>query len=154
MKEGLKRKRRRLPRFGHSPLRDSLKTVRRTVFANPWPLATYFPRRGKTDPQYSLPRILSRGRPFKKEKSRRLPTFPHDGVSSAQGCLTSVFGTGTGISTPPWPPAHKNQCQKARGKEGKLRRLGGNEDMARTHGLLVPLGCARRRACTCGLSTP
>ena len=26
-------------------------------------------------------------------------------VSSAQGRLTSVFGTGTGISAPPWPPA-------------------------------------------------
>jgi len=25
--------------------------------------------------------------------------------------------------------------------------------MARAHDLLVPLGCARRRACTCGLST-
>ena len=31
---------------------------------------------------------------------------------------------------------------------------GGRKDMARAHGLLVPLGCARRRACTCGLSTP
>ena len=31
--------------------------------------------------------------------------FPAFAVSSAQRCLTSVFGMGTGIATSPWPPA-------------------------------------------------
>ena len=31
--------------------------------------------------------------------------FPALAVSSAQRCLTSVFGMGTGIATSPWPPA-------------------------------------------------
>ncbi len=31
--------------------------------------------------------------------------FPANAVSSAQRCLTSVFGMGTGIATSPWPPA-------------------------------------------------
>ena len=31
---------------------------------------------------------------------------PGDGapVPSAHGCFTSVFGMGTGVSAPPWPP--------------------------------------------------
>ncbi len=33
------------------------------------------------------------------------------------------------------------------------RSSGGDGNMAKPRGLLVPLGCARRRACTCGLST-
>ena len=36
-------------------------------------------------------------------------------------------------------------------KEREQRKQDGN--MAGTRGLLVPLGCARHRACTCGLST-
>ena len=35
-----------------------------------------------------------------------------EAVSSAQGSLTSVFGMGTGISSPPWPPG--NNCRKKR----------------------------------------
>ena len=39
-------------------------------------------------------------------------------VSSAQGRLTSVFGTGTGISAPPWPPAYKKHFKKGRRRRG------------------------------------
>ena len=60
---------------------------------------------------------------IQKEKSRRLPTFPHNGVSSARGCLTSVFGTGTGIATPPWPPAYKSRVRIRTDREkGVFRR--------------------------------
>ena len=69
-------------------------------------------------------------------------------VSSAQGSLASVFGMGTGMSSPPWRPA---QSTSEYGK--RTGCPGGNGNMAKPHGLLVPLGCARRRACTCGLST-
>ena len=69
-------------------------------------------------------------------------------VSSAQGSLASVFGMGTGMSSPPWRPAQSTM------EYGKRTGCpGGNGNMAKPHGLLVPLGCARRRACTCGLST-
>ncbi len=37
---------------------------------------------------------------------------------------------------------------------GKLPREAGSGDMAKPPGRLVPLGCARRRACACGLSSP
>ena len=41
---------------------------------------------------------------FKKEKPAAT-YFPPLGVSSAQESLTSVFGMGTGIASPLWPPA-------------------------------------------------
>ena len=42
-----------------------------------------------------------------KKKGRRRPTLarPSDALPSAMGPLTSVFGMGTGISAPLWPPA-------------------------------------------------
>ena len=86
-------------------------------------------------------------------------------VSSALEGLTSVFGMGTGMAPPPWPPAvivhvpcGGGRIRPARGcipdTGGAGRRPAwGAGGMAKPHGLLVPLGCARRRACTCGLST-
>ena len=93
----LKRKSRRLTRPEPSPGRDSLKTL----------LERFVPAGGAA-PYLLSPALRNpAGQTRLKRKSRRLPTFPRIGVSSARGCLTSVFGTGTGISTPPWPPAYK-----------------------------------------------
>ena len=49
---------------------------------------------------YLLPEIQA----FKQKEAWQLPTFPRRAVSSAQESLTSVFGMGTGIASPPWPP--------------------------------------------------
>ena len=61
------------------------------------------------------------------EEDKKKPAasyFPASAVSSAQGCLTSVFGTGTGISTPPWPPAYNKQKQRTgkRSRDYAVRR--------------------------------
>ena len=93
-----------------------------------------------------------------KDKKKPAATyFPGtDPVSSAQGSLTSVFGMGTGISSPPWPPAlmflmpsrHPPAGATPRGRApqsiGK-RTLsdspsGGSGNMAKPRGLLVMLG--------------
>ena len=68
-------------------------------------------------------------------------------VSSAKGCLTSVFGTGTGISTSLWPPAFIN-CVSAGAygarRSSKILEEGilsnENDNMAKPHDLLVLLG--------------
>ena len=89
-------------------------------------------------------------------------------LSSAQESLTSVFGMGTGIASPPWPPDRINRFNSSN-NEGKKREDKGRKKwpdrrreapfprgrrhMAKPRGLLVPLGSARRRACACGLST-
>ncbi len=78
----------------------------------------------------------------------------HRPVSSALGTLTSVFGMGTGISSPPWPPAFiLNVNTDTTTEKGNCKKAEQKDNMAKPHALLVPLGCARRRACTCGLST-
>ena len=46
-----------------------------------------------------------------KEKAWQRPTFPQEAVSSAQESLTSVFGMGTGITSPLWPPGIINNIQ-------------------------------------------
>ena len=55
---------------------------------------------------------------FKIKKSLAATYFPAKAVSSAQESLTSVFGMGTGITSPLWPP----------GKINKLKTGGRNED--------------------------
>ncbi len=72
-----------------------------------------------------------------------------------------MFGMGTGMAPPPWPPAfvlcrvfpQGAQLLRPRGagKGSILWKRG--RDMAKPRGLLVALGSARRRACTCALST-
>ena len=79
-----------------------------------------------------------------------------------------MFGMGTGIASPPWPPAYyawimppdrasrgerpaAPSGRKGRGNSGRPEKK--EDNMAKPLALLVPLGCARRRACTCGLST-
>ena len=62
-----------------------------------------------------------------KKKARRLPTFPpREAVSSALESLTSVFGMGTGISSPLWPPDNVSKssfCPPACGSRRRGRTL-------------------------------
>ena len=76
-------------------------------------------------------------------------------LSSARGSLTSVFGMGTGISSPSWPPAFFRLSLRHDSTQGRETKTDskGNDNMAKPHGLLVMLGCVRRRTCTCILST-
>ena len=52
---------------------------------------------------------------YEKEKSRRRPTLARSSpaLPSAKEPLTSVFGMGTGVTTPLWPPA-KNRLNNVR----------------------------------------
>ena len=62
----------------------------------------------------------SRGSVFaflrKSKNGRRRPTLarPGDALPSAMEPLTSVFGMGTGMAAPPWPPAEVHRSGKAR----------------------------------------
>ena len=47
-------------------------------------------------------------------------------LSSARESLTSVFGMGTGIASPPWPPDNNNQIITSN-NEGKKREDGGRQ---------------------------
>ena len=101
---------------------------------------------------------------------------PAFAVPSARRGLTSLFGMGRGGAPVLWPPeclcAHapgsgtgvwgKKERTEARthgGKPSETRRLKATvfsflgDCAPERFGLLVPLGCARCRACTCGLST-
>ena len=116
--------------------------------------------------------LTQRPSPTKKTRRKKSPAATYfratKALSSAQESLTSVFGMGTGIASPPWPPDNNNQIitsnnegkkreDKGRQKRPDRRREApfprGRRNMAKPRGLLVPLGCARRRACACGLST-
>ena len=102
---------------------------------------------------------------------RRRPTLPHCGaVPSARPGLTSLFGMGRGGTPGPKPPEYDvsdiDRKQKRERPEEKTRTPA-LADMRKTHGadtsvcaftgkaggLLVLLGCGRRRPCTCSLST-
>ena len=51
--------------------------------------------------------------PFKIKKARQLPTFPHDlQYHRRNESLTSVFGMGTGITSPLWQPGNKKRNKK------------------------------------------
>ena len=102
----------------------------------------------------------------KREKSLAATYFPADAVSSALESLTSVFGMGTGITSPLWPPGIINifrndyllelirfrpviifipalSCRNLFRKHilfYLLRRLLGNDNMVKPHDLLVLLG--------------
>ena len=115
----------------------------------------------------------------KREKSLAATYFPADAVSSALESLTSVFGMGTGITSPLWPPGIINifrnnyhlelmrfrpvivfipalSCRNLFRKHilfYLLRRLLGNDNMVKPHDLLVLLGWTHYCAYTCSLST-
>ena len=64
-----------------------------------------------------------------------------------------MFGMGTGIASPPWPPDMINNVNSPTTGENREDEPRGRNNMAKPRGLLVSLGCARRRACACDLST-
>ena len=92
---------------------------------------------------------------FKKKKPAA-PYFPPYRSIIGAGVLDFRVRNGNGYIHPTMATGIQmpglNKRGRDLGDEG-LRLDGGNKDMARAHDLLVPLGCARRRACTCGLST-
>ena len=104
--------------------------------------------------------------PARRAKKKPAATcFPGtDPVSSALRSLTSVFGMGTGMASAPWLPACIVHAFRPAPEavapapagfslvQGKSPARG-DGNMAKPRGLLVMLGCARRRACTCILST-
>ena len=78
-----------------------------------------------------MPVLVVRGGGVRKEKPAAT-YFPALAVSSAQEGLTSVFGMGTGIAPPLWPPALKTmprmlplfkKAQKAAEGKRKKNRL-------------------------------
>ena len=78
------------------------------------------------------------------QKSPAATYFPaRRAVSSAQEGLTSVFGMGTGIAPPPWPPGIKTR-EKERGRTGS--RAGRTPRTAGTGRRNVkPSGCGRKQ---------
>ena len=101
---------------------------------------------------------LGATRPTGKQKSRRRPTLARAGpaLPSAMGRLTSVFGMGTGISAPLWPPARSRRAGKdARRTAPHVHVKGPRSEVvekAKPHARLVPVGSTDRSACTPGLS--
>ena len=67
------------------------------------------------------------GVPSRKRKSRRRPTLARasPALPSAKGPLTSVFGMGTGIAAPLWPPAE--DAEKSGTKENHDPHTGREE---------------------------
>ena len=61
-------------------------------------------------------------------------------------CLDHAAGPGLAGGRPAAPSG-----RKGKGNSGRPEKK--EDNMAKPLALLVPLGCARRRACTCGLST-
>ena len=63
---------------------------------------------------------------IKNEKSRRRPTLARasPALPSAMEPLTSVFGTGTGVSAPPWPPAKSRQSGAKENRNPPTGRAG------------------------------
>ena len=94
------------------------------------------------------------------EKSRRRPTLAWAGptLPSAMEPLTSVFGMGTGMTTPLWPPAKIAASRKLKRLTTHLRGAGNALEVkflkkqAKPHAILVPIGSTDRSACTLGLS--
>ena len=61
--------------------------------------------------------------PLGHEKSRRRPTLAWAGptLPSAMEPLTSVFGMGTGMTTPLWPPAKGRESRELRRIATRMR---------------------------------
>lgn len=94
-------------------------------------------RRGSCDPR----------RVVRQKKAGSVLLSHLSAVSSAKGCLTSVFGTGTGISTSLWPPAFNKHIQRRVLRCPAIQKIqeegivsNGNDNMAKPHDLLVLLG--------------
>ncbi len=74
--------------------------------------------------------LTQRPSPTKKTRRKKSPAATYfratKALSSAQESLTSVFGMGTGIASPPWPPDNNNQIITSN-NEGKKREDGGRQ---------------------------
>ena len=107
---------------------------------------------------------------FKNKKVRQQPTFPTNvsiigvreldfRVRDGNGYCLSTMATGQFIINYPLHTLCKRLfagtkdmfCNKTNKYTQKF--LSGINNMVKPHDLLVPLGCIRRRTCTCGLST-
>ena len=116
----------------------------------PIPVSRWLPGAGRI-----MPAGAALGGHVKKKKPAAT-YFPARAVSSAREGLTSVFGMGTGMTPPLWPPANNAvswgsappQARRRPGgagrgapREGGMREgRGRNDNMAKPHGLLVLLG--------------
>lgn len=99
-----------------------------------------------------------------KKEARRPPAFPPAwGSIIGAGGLDFRVRDGNGYCTPAMAAGRCVRQKAARGKgetdsnpgeRVPLKKNGGSDNMAKPPGRLVPLGCARRRACACGLSSP
>ena len=87
--------------------------------ASGWPRPQVEPRSGRKGPREHAEHMRGRVRrsrrfslPQGNKKSRRRPTLTRasPALPSAMERLTSVFGMGTGVTTPLWPPA-KNRLK-------------------------------------------
>ena len=93
-----------------------------------------------------------------KEKSRRRPTLARatPALPSAMGPLTSVFGMGTGMAAPPWPPAKRPELETKGNRDPRrdARPISRSSEAekAKPHAILVPVSSTDRSACTPGLS--
>ena len=90
-----------------------------------------------------------------KKNGRRRPTLarPGDALPSAKGPLTAVFGMGTGISAPLWPPAERiGPGKPGNQREPQPPRDSRGEIEAKPHVWLVPVSSTARAAYTPGLS--
>ena len=107
---------------------------------------------------------------YRNKKVRQQPTFPTNvsiigvreldfRVRDGNGYCLSTMATGQFIINYPLHTLCKRLstgtkgmfCNKTNRYAQKI--LSGINNMVKPHDLLVPLGCIRRRTCTCGLST-
>ena len=98
----------------------------------------------------------------KAKKSRQPPTFAAFTTIIGAGELDFRVRDGNGycLTAMATGMLYSNPCPADKGKNSGKKHPSlppplflGSDNMAKPRGLLVPLGCARHRACTCGLST-
>ena len=98
----------------------------------------------------------------KAKKSRQPPTFAAFTTIIGAGELDFRVRDGNGycLTAMATGMLYSNPCPADKGKNSGKKHTSlppplflGSDNMAKPRGLLVPLGCARHRACTCGLST-
>ena len=93
-----------------------------------------------------------------EKKGRRRPTLARasPALPSAMGPLTSVFGMGTGMAAPPWPPAKRPELETKGNRDPRrdARPISRSSEAekAKPHAILVPVSSTDRSACTPGLS--
>ena len=82
------------------------------------------------------------GRPL-EEKPWRRATLPRPiaAVPSPLGPFTSVFGMGTGVASPPWPPRKREtEDERSDNRAGNMAPKRRRKEKHKPHGRLVPVG--------------